>query len=552
MRMVVPIVAGVSAAVIVAIPLAWLGHGLSVETSWIALLIGLAVLLVVFRALPQEPPFGAISAVGWLAIIIYACASARAFFWLIYPAGDEWRILSPNNLGDLALHMSFIRWLALVPHWWPASPILAGDALRYPLGSDLFNALLLRAGMPLEQGLIWCGIIGAAITGIALWRWGKAVAIAALLFNDGLGRLFLTKEAGVDPENILQWKNLFLTLFVTQRGFLFALPAGLILLASWREEFFGSGKKTLPFSVQVLLLAAVPIFSVHTALFLGVAMTGLWVMASGARNALGRLASVAWPPMAFFGWLVTTGAGGTPATGTLGLAPGWMSDGTLGFWFWNFGIVLPLSMVLCVLLVRREASPEARAFVWPAAAVFAACMVIRFAPWPWDNTKLMLWSWLVTTPYVWKEFFAQRTVVMRAAGLLLLFGAGVLTLSGGLDGRHGYGLLKRGEIEQAAFLLRDIPPDAVVACSPEYNQPVLMLGHPVVCGYEGHLWSHGLDYKGRLELLNGIMNGEAGWREKARSLGVSYIYWSDLEAKRWPDSRLPWAKEMNPSLHPLE
>jgi hypothetical protein len=48
------------------------------------------------------------------------------------------------------------------------------------------------------------------------------------------------------------------------------------------------------------------------------------------------------------------------------------------------------------------------------------------------------------------------------------------------------------------------------------------------------------------------MKGEAGWKEKARGLGASHIYWSDLEAKRWPDSKLPWAKETGPALYPLE
>ncbi|MCE9542775.1 MAG: hypothetical protein K8R38_04550, partial [Verrucomicrobia bacterium] len=80
-------------------------------------------------------------------------------------------------------------------------------------------------------------------------------------------------------------------------------------------------------------------------------------------------------------------------------------------------------------------------------------------------------------------------------------------------------------------------------------QPVLMLGHPVVCGYEGHLWSHGLNYKERLATLNSIMNGEEGWRDKAHTLGVRNVYWSDLESKRWPDSKLPWAKETAPMLH---
>jgi hypothetical protein len=494
-----------------------------------------------------------VSPIGWIMIVLYALASLRAFLWLIYPLGDSWLILSPNNLGDIALHLSFIRWLAVAPQWWPASPILAGDPLRYPPGSDLFNALLLRAGVPAETGLVWCALGGAALSGIALWRWGRAVALAALLFNGGFGAVvFLNKGWGADPDSLLQWKNLFLTLFVTQRGFLFALPAGLILLTAWRREFFRDGCRSIPLTAQALLLAALPLFSIHAALFLGAMMAGIWLLTPAARKEIGRLALVSWPLMASSAWLVTTGAGGPCAARALGIAWGWMSDGTLWFWILNFGFALPLAFVLCLVLFRRGASAESRAFVWPAALVFAACMVIRFAPWSWDNTKLMLWSWLVIAPYLWEEILAQRLLPIRVAVAVLLFGSGALTLAAGLDARHGYDLVKKSELDRTAKLLREVPRGAVIACAPEYNQPVLMLGHPVVCGYEGHLWSHGLDYKGRWKRLDALMKGAPDWKEAATDLGVSFIVWGPMEAARWPDSKFPWAKDPTPSLHRVE
>ena len=485
---------------------------------------------------------------------IFACASARAFFWLIYADGDAWKVLSPNNLGDLSLHLSFIHWFANTTHWWPLSPILAGDPLRYPPGTDLFNALLLLAGAPPVIGLIWCGIVGAALSAYSLWRWGGAVALAAFLFNGGCaGALILKTGWGADPDAACEWKNLFLTLFVTQRGFLFALPTGLLLLSAWREETFcGIQKVSLPISVQALLLGSIPFFSIHAALFLGIAMTGVIVTTPSSRKRMTGLAFVAWLPMAFFGWLVTSGAGGPSAIHMLGWAPGWMSDGTAGFWFWNFGMALPLGLLLCIVLVRNGSGSEERAFVWPAAFVFALCLLVRFAPWPWDNMKLMLWSWIVVAPYLWSVLLRRRSLWVRIAALILLFGSGAATLCAGLDGRHGYELIKRSALDQAAWILRETAPDAVIACAPEYNHPVIMLGHPVVCGYEGHLWSHGLAYKDRLTVLNSVMMGESGWQEKARNLGVSSIYWSDLEAKRWPDSTLPWAKETAPALHRIE
>jgi hypothetical protein len=488
-------------------------------------------------------------------ILIFALASFRAFFWLVYREGDAWKILSPNNLGDLSLHLSLIRWLAASPHWWPASPILAGDPLRYPPGSDLFNALLLQAGLPAERGLLWTGLVGASLAGMALWRWGGAVALAAFLFNGGFaGWVFWKSGWSADPEATAQWKNLFLTLFVTQRGFLFALPAGLLLLASWRREYFDPSRSPLlPLSVRALLLAVTPLFSVHTALFLGIMMTGVFLLVPAARKSLLRLALIAWPFMALFGWLVTSGAGGPSAMGSIGWKPGWMTDGSLGFWFWNFGIALPLSLLLCLLLLRRGSSAEARAFVWPAAFVFILCLFVRFAPWPWDNTKLMLWSWLTVIPFLWSLLLGKRPLLVRSAAAIMLFGSGALTLAAGLDGRHGYDLVSQAELDAAASVLRDLPPGEVISCAPEYNHPVLMLGHPVACGYEGHLWSHGLDYRSRWARLESVMKGEPGWKDEARSLGVGVIYWGPLEAKRWPDSVLPWVGETNrPSLHSIE
>lgn len=553
MRGVVAILCGVAAAVMAAVPLAWIAQGVTSWVALVALTLGLAVGLAVWLRMPCDHGAATPSVIGWIMISVYAVASFRAFRWLIYEAGDSWAILSPNNLGDLALHISLIRWLAAAPHWWPASPILAGDPLRYPPGSDLFNALLLKVGVPVEAGLVWCGMIGAALAGIALWNWGRSVAMAALLFNGGLGAvLFWGKGWSGDPDGLLQWKNLFLTLFVTQRGFLFTLPAGLVLLTAWRREFFRDGVRAIPLPAQALLLAALPLFSVHAALFFGAMMAGIWILSPQSGNRLGRLMLLAWPPMSLAGWIVTSGAGGPSAARSLGLAPGWMGDGTLWFWVLNFGIALPLGIFFCGWLLHRGSSCEARAFVWPASLVFVVCMIVRFAPWPWDNTKMMLWSWLVVAPFLWDGLISGRSLPIRVVASLLLFGSGAMTLAAGLDGRHGYGLVKGSDLDRATALLRGVPPDAVIACAPEYNQPVLMLGHPVVCGYEGHLWSHGLDYKTRWEALNAIMNGEPDWKERARQLDVSLIYWSDAEASRWPDSKLPWVKGGKPSLHRIE
>ena len=129
---------------------------------------------------------------------------------------------------------------------------------------------------------------------------------------------------------------------------------------------------------------------------------------------------------------------------------------------------------------------------------------------------------------------------MRGVLCLLLFGSGALSLAYGLDGRHGYEIAQRSELDRTAVLLHYLPPAAVIATAPAYNHPVLLLGHPVVAGYEGHLWSHGLSYQQQLADLNFIMMGEEGWENKARSLGIRALYWSRWEREAFPHSKLPF------------
>ena len=137
---------------------------------------------------------------------------------------------------------------------------------------------------------------------------------------------------------------------------------------------------------------------------------------------------------------------------------------------------------------------EARCFVWAAVAV---CLVLRhlLRAWEWDNMKLMLWSWIVIAPYLWTKVIAPMKPGARVAICILLFFSGGVSLLGGLDARHGYGIARRSELDAWKHAVAGIPANVRFACVPDYNHPLILLGRKVACGYEGHLWSHGLTYQ---------------------------------------------------------
>jgi len=84
----------------------------------------------------------------WAAITAFALISLRIFLWVVFIERDEIKVLSPNNLGDLSLHLTYIRYLASGVPFWPENPIATGATLTYPIGvvvSYLLLALLFFA-----------------------------------------------------------------------------------------------------------------------------------------------------------------------------------------------------------------------------------------------------------------------------------------------------------------------------------------------------------------------------------------------------------------------
>ena len=526
----------VAASVSAAVGLAFLFGGLSQSLAWAAFAAGLAAAVFAWLGIRVQE-FRTPGAWDVLLLAVFALASLRAFLWLLYPVGDEWRVLSPNNLGDISLHLDLIRYLAGGVDFWPASPILAGAPLTYPLGVDLLNSLLFCVGVPVESGLIWVGLLGAALSAWALWCWGGAFAIAALLFNGGLAGFLIFKTGHVaDFQSELAWKNFFLAMFVTQRGFLYALPSGLFLLSVWREDFFGKGSG-VPWGISFFLYATMPLFSAHAFVFLSLILACAFLVSPRQRRFLAAFVAGAFLPATATLFFVT---GHFSASSGLRWLPGWMQGnqewlsytGHLGpawiqgneawlFWIWNFGISLPLLLLLGWKLIRTRPG-AAICFAGTGLFVFLICCFVGFAPWEWDNTKLFLWAWLACAPFLW-DMISEWRVPARALTCFLLFFSGAVSLVGGIDGRHGYKLTTRSELAETAAAIANIPFKDRIAVEPAFNNPVMLLGRPVLCGYEGHLISHGLDYHRQWDSLQTVLKRKPGWQEALKHLDAKWL-----------------------------
>lgn len=516
----------------------------------------------------------------WLLAACFTVFAVRSFCWLIYVDGNELKVQSPNNLGDLSIHLTYIRQFASGIPLWPDNPIFVFSKLRYPAGTDIFNAVLTCLGVDVTRGLVWTGLLASAATFYAFYRWAGNFGIAAFLFNGGVAsfpvlQTFVFQD--YQGANTIAWKSIPLAMFVTQRGLLYALPAGLLLLYQWRAKYYPAYREValsntleseqdvaapnrrapLPWWLELSLYATLPLYHIHTFLALSVVLGFLFLLGeNSARKELAILVAAALIPASFFVWVVSDNFN---AGSVLQWKPGWVQDqGDFAmpffqFWLVNFGAWVPLVLFfvgITALTVWKQCQapdfklPASVAFLIPATAIFLLGYFVKFAPWEWDNIKIIVWAYFLILPFLWTELIAHWPFHLRASVCAALFASGFVTLFGGLAaGKTGFGVADRAELDAVGVVVRKLPATARYAGFPTYNHPVLLHGRKMVMGYPGHLWTQGFNYSEVENKLQALMKGAPNWKENARSLGVRYLFWGREEKLNYLTSTRPWERE---------
>ncbi len=517
----------------------------------------------------------------WLLAACFAVFALRSFCWLIYWDGNDVKVQSPNNLGDLSLHLTYIKHFASGVPLWPDNPIEPFSKLRYPAGVDIFNALLTCLGVDVIRGLVWVGLLASIATFYAFYRWGGNFGIAAFLFNGGLVSFPVFesfKFLDYQGANNIAWKSLALSMFVTQRGVLYAFPVGLLLLYQWRVRFFPeyaepardpamddhSGpvsspvrRPPLPFWVEVALYATLPLYHSHTFIALSLVLAFLFVLGDwNIRRRCLLLVGLALLPAIFCVWITTDYF---HAGSFIKWQPGWvqktgdMAMPFLSFWLLNFGAWVPLVLffvgIIAVTVWRQARSPDFKisptvAFLIPAIAIFLLGYLVKLAPWEWDNIKIIVWAYFIILPFLWTDLIVHWPVSLRIVIFLALFWSGFVTLLGGLAaGKNGFGIANREELDAVGVAVRKLPAEARYAGWPTWGHPVLLQGRKMVLGYPGHLWTQGFDFADTNNKLQTMMLGAPNWKEIARSLHARYLFWGREEKTNYAASKRPWERE---------
>ena len=251
---------------------------------------------------------------------------------------------------------------------------------------------------------------------------------------------------------------------------------------------------------------------------------------------------------------------------------GWLTCEHTGSWFWcnqesgtdarafafwskNFGVIfwLWLLVLLIVLLansgVRRLgflAKKSSFKFLLASLTIFLIGNFFLLQPWPFDNNKLLFYWWVLAVifaavpviKFLWHRKIGSfsKTVALT----LVVFGmlAGVFdftyrVLKSSASGYFGYADGSPTDQEFAGWIRKNSKPNALFLTAPNVDPPPLFLaGRPIYMGYEGWLWTHGLNYGRNRETAEKIFTGEV---ELACAEKIDYILLDQASRAHFPN-----------------
>lgn len=473
------------------------------------------------------------------ALIIFV--GLRHFIFLFYQVDNEVRSLHQFNLGDLPLHVHYIRNLASGVDFPPVNPNFSTELLRYPYGIDLYDALWETLGVPMGSHLFLVGIFCTCASLVCLRLAGSWLAMIAIFFSGG----FIAIERGGPQavQNLLAWKNLFLSMFITQRGFIWALPVGVLLV--YFLVLNARRKPDAPIHPRTLLItgilwASLAFFHLHTFFILSLMILIMQIYRStlNAGDALPLMSRV---KEYFFVW-VWPAAIGTyfvlfslnlfKSSGLMHWHFGWTFEPGQNFLYYlsaNLGPYLLLFFGVGFYIAKFRLKNLYFEYT-VGVALFLLFFNLMLAPWAWDNIKILVWPYLALTFLSYEVLRKHWTLWTQVVLLISLSYGGIYALSASQFSTEGHIVLYAvGDLANMRAATQDIAPNKVFASGTTYDHELTALGRKRAMGYEGHLWAHGISFLETKKKLSNLMAGGDHWLEDANALKVSYILWGPKE-----------------------
>ena len=165
--------------------------------------------------------------------------------------------------------------------------------------------------------------------------------------------------------------------------------------------------------------------------------------------------------------------------------------------------------------------------------LFVLGNVLKLAAWEWDQIKVFIAIYAVFL-FVWSR--EKQQVVYRLHYVCLILAVpGILEAWRIFNAGESYTVFSPEALAQAEGVRKAVPVHEIVASAPDHNSPVVLSGRPMFMGYTGTLWSHGLPYQKREEMLKDVNKlcacPNAQLLEANTNVCPQWLFWTSAEQR---------------------
>lgn len=470
-----------------------------------------------------------------------------------------------NIWGDWAAHLTMTTYL--IERWQqlPQSPFLITATFSYPFAVNAISAVLASTGIALFPSMIVVSLFGCMLSVAAVWWWfaawlkkPAAVFLATLIFmcNGGIGWWYFAQDIAKSPDPLftlmnppheytrldsqqIKWISILDSMFIPQRAFVLGLPMAIVVLLLVHHAFqlipiekdhhhktLSSKNKRYYLIAAGLLYGSLPIVHTHSWMATGFIL-GWWGLASlwrelpDWRRVVGIILTWCWfgiPALALSLPIFMTFFGSqVQHEGFLQWYPGWLSReyhmNWLWFWWKNWSITPILALIGGIWWIWQEKNHRVyRALLLaPFYVLFVIANLVLPQPFPWDNTKLFVWTsmgWAAMVAFLlnvlWEESKRHRHVWQTKFWRLLVLGLVFLTVASGVIDAywilrvdlHSFRMYSEDDMRLVAWTKANTAPTSRWLTGDQHNHWLFNLtGRQALMTYRGWLWSHGYAYR---------------------------------------------------------
>ena len=501
-----------------------------------------------------------------LKLNIFLILSFLIFGFLFWHFAKEMLIVEKDGLyvgqvnlyGDLVLHLSFINKFLESSKILPDSPIFAQSKINYPIFADFTTAQIAKltsVDFALFITTFLTGLLVIYVARIFILNFiksEKVVFLTLLIFflNGGFGFIYFFQDYANSQKSITDflfsmpneytdikekgywWINSFLAYFLPQRGFLFAFPITLTILALLYTGF--KKNKSYLIIIAGLLSGVLPLVHAHS-LFLIFLVSLIYFPLSVmfSKEPERKNIIISWAIFAALTALLSIPIIKTISQDTnplhfIRLDPGWTSkENIILFWGKNLGIFAPILTVALVWVYKNN--KKLFSLYLPFAAIFIISNIFVFQPWEFDNSKLLIYWYFASSiivAYFMYEFFFSEGLVHKTLGVVLIFFmvfASFLDIFRTFTPVTSYQIFSKEDIAIANSVKFLTNKNGTFVTAPIHNHPIPALsGRSTLVGYHGWLWTHGIDYTNRAQDVKKIYAGE-NFENLISKYRISYV-----------------------------